>query len=172
MNIFVTGAESTGKSTLTKQLAEYYGVVFIEEYARTYIAGLGREYNLDDLAVIAKKQIEQIAYYRDESLVFFDTGLIITYIWYQQKFNFIPDWLSKAIPDFACGKYLLCSTDIPWEKDPLRENPHRRDELNELYRSNIIKWGFDLEVIAGQGEMRLKKSIEIIDRWMGFKGNK
>ena len=77
MNIFVTGAESTGKSTLTKQLAEYYGVVFIEEYARTYIAGLGREYNLDDLAVIAKKQIEQIAYYRDESLVFFDTGLII-----------------------------------------------------------------------------------------------
>ncbi len=172
MNIFVTGAESTGKSTLSKQLADYYGVICIEEYARDYIAGLGREYNINDLEVIGKKQIEQIIQYQDKPLVFFDTGLIITYIWYQQKFKVIPDWLTKAIPVFGRGRYLLCSNDIPWKSDPLRENPHKRDELNKLYQSNIKKRGFELEVVGGQGEMRLAKSIDIVNGWLGLAGNK
>ena len=33
----ITGPESTGKSTLSKQLAEYYNCELVEEYAREYI---------------------------------------------------------------------------------------------------------------------------------------
>lgn len=166
MNIFLTGAESTGKSTLTKQLAEHFKTPFVEEYARNYVSGLERDYQIDDLEIIARKQIDQISRHSSNKLVFFDTGLIITYIWYQDKYGLVPDWLSQAIPVFGKGKYLLCNPDISWFNDPVRENPHRRHELNRMYESSIKEYGFDLELVEGQGETRLVNAIKIVNQWL------
>ncbi|RLD81558.1 MAG: ATPase, partial [Bacteroidetes bacterium] len=56
--IIITGPESTGKSTLSKQLANYYQTIYLPEYARTYIENLNRHYNYNDLVKIAKMQIK------------------------------------------------------------------------------------------------------------------
>ena len=37
LKIALVGPESTGKSTLTVALAEFYGAAFVPEYAREYI---------------------------------------------------------------------------------------------------------------------------------------
>ena len=55
--IVVIGPESTGKSTLSQQLAEHYKTAWIPEYAREYLLKNGTEYSFDDLYKIAKGQM-------------------------------------------------------------------------------------------------------------------
>lgn len=54
----VIGPESTGKSTLCRQLAHHYHNIWVPEYAREYLEKNGMNYTYDDLLVIAKGQIE------------------------------------------------------------------------------------------------------------------
>ena len=56
--IVVIGPESTGKSTLCKELAAHYNTLWVPEYAREYLEKNGPEYNYADLLTIAKGQIE------------------------------------------------------------------------------------------------------------------
>ncbi len=56
--IVIIGPESTGKSTLCKQLAEHYQTLWVPEYAREYLLKNGMTYSYDDLLTIAKGQIE------------------------------------------------------------------------------------------------------------------
>ena len=58
--IVITGAESTGKSTLTEQLANHFKVPFIPEIAREYIEKLDRKYNYNDVEQIARLQVERM----------------------------------------------------------------------------------------------------------------
>jgi len=46
IRIVVTGPESTGKTTLAKQLAEFYHGQYIQEYAREYIEKLPHPYTV------------------------------------------------------------------------------------------------------------------------------
>src|SRR6476620_1084080 len=55
--IVVIGPESTGKSTLCKQLAEHFDTLWCPEYAREYLLTHGRDYAYDDLLTIAKGQL-------------------------------------------------------------------------------------------------------------------
>ncbi len=55
--IVIIGPESTGKSTLTKQLAAHYNTIACPEYARQYLNEKGTSYTFDDLLTIANGQI-------------------------------------------------------------------------------------------------------------------
>src|SRR5687767_13246077 len=56
--ITIVGAESSGKTTLGLDLAAETGSLFLPEFAREYLASLGREYDLKDLEIIAERQWE------------------------------------------------------------------------------------------------------------------
>ena len=55
--IVILGPESTGKSTLCKELAEHYKTLWCPEYAREYLLKHGMNYSFDDLLTIAREQI-------------------------------------------------------------------------------------------------------------------
>ena len=57
--VVIIGPESTGKSTLSEQLAQHYQTRWVPEYAREYLTNLNRPYNYEDLLIIAQKQLEQ-----------------------------------------------------------------------------------------------------------------
>ena len=57
--IVVIGPESTGKTTLCKQLANHFNTLFVEEYAREYLLTNGKEYTHEDLIKIAAGQIKK-----------------------------------------------------------------------------------------------------------------
>jgi nicotinamide riboside kinase len=54
------GPESSGKTTLARQLSSNFGCSWVPEYAREYLEGLGRGYDEDDLKLIADRQLEAI----------------------------------------------------------------------------------------------------------------
>ena len=161
---FITGAESTGKSTLTGALAEHYGGIGIPEYARTYLETIDRHYDFSDVETIAHRQIDLIHQNRNKPLVFFDTCLIILKVWFREVYKEVPDWLDKEIPLAGQGVYLLCEPDLPWQYDPLRENPHRREYLSDQYEQELKAEGFTYFRVFGNGKERVLNAIEIIDR--------
>ena len=55
--IVIIGPESTGKSTLCKQLAHQYNTNWCPEFAREYLLKYGMNYTYNDLLKIAKGQI-------------------------------------------------------------------------------------------------------------------
>ena len=55
--IVIIGPESTGKSTLCKQLAKHYDSLWCPEFAREYLLKNGMDYTYDDLLNIAKGQV-------------------------------------------------------------------------------------------------------------------
>jgi len=141
----IIGPESSGKTTLAKELAQRYDGVFVPEYAREYMEQLKRPYTREDVEHIAH---QQIAYLKQmlstpcdtkdkECIYFFDTELIITKVWFEHKYGSCPEWLTDALHQYPMDVYLLCAPDIPWQEDPVRENPDIRQELFEQYEQNI-----------------------------------
>jgi len=58
--ITIVGPESSGKTTLARQLAAHYGCPWVPEYAREYLESLGGMYEELDLEAIAQGQLEAI----------------------------------------------------------------------------------------------------------------
>jgi NadR type nicotinamide-nucleotide adenylyltransferase len=168
LKIAITGPESVGKSTLARQLAELFNGIFVCEFARDYVQNLNRKYSYNDVVKIAKMQCQQY----DELLpdanqypvVFFDTFLIITKVWFEYVWNKYPNWLDEAITSRKMDLYLLCSPDIPWQADDVRENGNIREELFERYKKLLQEYGFKYEIVSGLGDERLKNAKNIIDQ--------
>src|SRR3954462_7887624 len=96
--IVVIGPESTGKTTLTSQLAEHYKSVWVPEYAREYLLKHGTDYSFEDLLTIAKGQVALEEQYLanagtgsstitgppsplSSSLLFLDTDMYVMKVW-------------------------------------------------------------------------------------------
>jgi hypothetical protein len=53
---------------------------------------------------------------------------------------------------------------LPWEYDPLREHPHHRKELLELYEQDLINSKANYFKINGVEMQRLERAIKEIGR--------
>ncbi len=163
--IVLTGPESTAKSTLTKALAAHFDAAWFPEYAREYLADKGHNYTYDDVEKIARTQLHQYESLNDlpEEIVFFDTWLIITKIWFEWVFKRVPSWLEDAISSCRVDLFLLCRPDIPWEPDPLRENGgDERIQLFNRYKQELISRNLRFVEVGGLGDDRLFQAIEAV----------
>jgi NadR type nicotinamide-nucleotide adenylyltransferase len=166
IRIAITGPESTGKTTLAKQLAEHFSGQYISEFAREYVEKLSHHYTYHDVETIAKNQIQQYQATKSGSdhLYFFDTWLIITKVWFKWVFGKTPDWLDDQIRDCPIDLFLLCRPDLPWEADPVRENGgENRIKLFNQYLNELNYYGFNYVEIGGIGEDRLQSAIAAIN---------
>ena len=165
--IVITGAESTGKSTIAEGLAKHYNSILIPEFARDYIEKLDRKYTYNDVELIARKQIEtELDLNNKSKFVFFDTWLIITKVWFDFVYKKHPDWIDVAIYNSNIDLFLLCDTDIPWIYDHVRENGgNNRLILQKLYISELEKYGFNYRIVCGVDNKRLKNAIDIVEKF-------
>lgn len=163
IRIAVTGPESTGKSTLTEYLAAKFGGVSVPEYAREYLENLGREYNFDDILKIAQHQmLNEDKAAMENKLVFCDTELLVTKIWCDDKFGQCHPWILDELNKRKYDLVLLCNIDLPWEPDPQREDPHRREHLMTLYNEQIVAYYDKIAEVVGKGEDRLIFARKIV----------
>ena len=165
--VIVTGPESSGKTTLCKQLSEQFKILFTEEFSRKHIDNLDREYLQEDLVIIAKGQMKNEQLTRsNKHLSLHDTDLITLKIWSESKYGNCNDWIISQIEKQKKEDrfYFLCSPDIPWESDPQRENPHNREELFEIYKVELEQLGHNYFILEGQKRLEnsIKKITELI----------
>ena len=166
--VAITGPESTGKSMLAEHLANHYKTVWVPEYARAYLGEIKRPYGESDILEIAKGQVlaEAKMIPLADRIIFCDTELIVTKIWSEVKYQCCDPWILDNILQQGYDLYLLCDIDLPWEYDPLREHPHMRAGLFELYRRELTDRKFPFAVIGGYGPLRLEHAVGEIDRLM------
>lgn len=164
--ISITGPESTGKSSLAQALAGHYRTVWVKEYAREYLQGLGRKYVYKDIVEIAKGQFdrEQQAAITTDGMLFCDTDLLVCKIWSLFKFGKVDPWIQNKAREHRYDLYLLCDIDLPWADDPMREHPQSRQELFDLYLHELKNMGARFEIVTGLGKDRSDNAISIIDR--------
>lgn len=166
MRIVVTGPESTGKTTLAKQLAEHFAGRYIPEYAREYVEKVGLNYTYSDVEAIAKAQVGQYLATKSGSgnVYIFDTWLIVTKVWFEWVFTQTPEWLDGQIGCCPMDLFLLCQPDLPWEADPVRENGgEKRVKLFEQYRKELQHYNFNFVEISGTGSVRLSNAIAAVN---------
>ena len=165
IKIVCTGPESTGKTTLSQQLANHYECSWVAEYARGYLEGLGSPYQETDLDIIAEGQIEleNMMAGLGGDLVVCDTDLLTIKIWSQVKYGRCSDWLLEKYALRANDLYLLCGIDIPWEADPQRENPDDREKIYELYKNELVITRRPFIELSGDQVIRFRDAMAEID---------
>lgn len=165
LKIAITGPESTGKSTLSQQLAAHYGGLWVPEFARSYMADLQRPYTLHDLEAIARGQValETATVAQNAKMLFADTDLLVIKIWSEHAFGQCPDWALQKLKQQDYNLYLLMGVDLPWEPDPQREHPHLRQHFYDWYKRELEELRFPFVEISGQYEARLRQAVQHVD---------
>ena len=163
--VVLTGPESTGKTTLAKDLAGRLGGAWVPEYAREYVKALDRPYTYEDVLHIYEHQLRlpEDPRWREAPFLFLDTDLVILKIWFLEVFGKMPEEMDRIIRNRKIDLYLLCRTDIPWVFDPLRENPgRRREELFVLYERELQAAGLPYRIVGGEDEERLEQALTAV----------
>lgn len=166
--IAIVGPESTGKSMLAQGLAKHYQTVWVPEYARGYLDKLGRPYEQTDLIKIAHGQLRLEDEWQNDAknLLICDTNLVVVKIWSEFKYGVCDLEILERMNERKYDLHLLTAIDLPWEPDPLREHPNKREELYARYESELNKQGVPFFVIHGENHERIKNAIHAIDSFI------
>jgi NadR type nicotinamide-nucleotide adenylyltransferase len=162
LKIAITGPESTGKSTLSDALAKHFNCAFVKEYAREYLNQTEGKYNILDLDTIAQKQNEMIESAQDNRLIISDTEMTVMKVWSEFKYGTCSPNILKLYQQQNFDYYFLCDIDIPWQDDPLREHPEKRQELLACYQKELK--GKNYLLLSGSLDHRIKQASKIISQ--------
>ncbi len=164
IKIAVVGPESSGKTFLAEKLAAHYNCLWVPEYAREYLERLNAPYSKDDVESIAKGQIsgEDAAAIQSEQLLLCDTNLLVIKIWMDDKYGSTPKWIEEEILHRKYDLHLLTAPDIPYEDDPLRENPERGEYFFKQYEQLLLELKFPYKIISGNE--RVKQAVRELEK--------
>jgi len=164
--LIITGPESSGKTTLASQLSNYWKIPLVPEASRDYLKGKN-SYQQCDLLEIAKQQDkrEQAILSRSPKRIICDTDILVVMIWSEVKYGHCDPWIYTTFENSlrqenSSRVYYLCDCQIPWQADPLRENPHNRDELFNLYLQKIKQYELDYHIVKGERPIRLQQVLD------------
>lgn len=177
--IALFGPESTGKTTLARQLADHFQTVWAPEFARDY---LQQKWDVskqicepEDLLPIAigQTKLENEALLTANHFLFCDTCLLVTKVFSEIYYNFCDPVLDKAARKHKYDLFFLTDIDMPWEKDDLRDAPQDRENTFAIFRQALIDNNKPYITLSGNAEARLKKAVKIIQdlekaKSMGF----
>ena len=103
-------------------------------------------------------------------ILFYDTYLIITKIWFKLVYNRVPDWIYQKVINSNIDLFLLCNNEIPWISDSVRENGgEMRDKLYSIYEEELKQYGFNYKIIDGVGDDRRNNALRIVKEFIDKK---
>ena len=168
--IVITGPESTGKSTLTKLLADAFKTNFIPEYAREYLDKKGRYVRPADILPIAEGHVrsEDIAIKNSNKILFCDTDLIVTEIYAWHYFNSVPEEILKNNKNRHYDHWLLLNIDTPWVADWQRDLGDQRDKFFRIFEQKLKEYNKPYTLIEGNWNERLLNAVKTIGHITGI----
>lgn len=171
LRIVVIGPESTGKTRLAGELAGRYGVPWSPEYAREFVEGrddpvsyacvetIGRRQKSGEDATLAQARRLGLP------LVVLDTDLVSTLVYSRHYYADCPEWIEREAVERLGDLYLLHHVDVEWVADgQQREQPERRRELFESFRTTLRSLGASITDVTGSWEERGSRAIDAVDR--------
>lgn len=175
IKIALFGPESTGKTTLAKQLADYYETEWVPEFARDYLQEKWEENQhictADDMMPIAYGQatLENQKLLLAKKYLFCDTNLMVTKVFSEVYYGFCDPILNKAALEHDYDLFFLTDIDVPWEKDDIRDTPEGRETVFSVFKQTLIDTNKPFITLSGDKKSRLAKATMIINALSAFK---
>lgn len=171
VKVVLFGPESTGKTTLSRQLARYYNSVWVPEYARDYLQNKWNNERKtcepDDLLPIAEGQmkLENELAQKTDTVLICDTDLLETKVYSEAYYIGTCDpILKKYALQNKYDLYFLTYIDTPWEADDLRDKPNDREEMFEAFQNELIKQNRPYVLLKGNKKERLDTAVKHINK--------
>ncbi|WAI87718.1 Trifunctional NAD biosynthesis/regulator protein NadR [Psychrobacter sp. SC65A.3] len=175
IKVAVLGAESTGKTTLCRDLAAHFDCPWVPEYMRTYLQAKWDDEQLtctwDDLLPIAQgqillenklaKQVSQTS--NGHHYLFCDTSLFELMVYSNWYYGDCPEVLTQAALVHHYDLILLTDVDTPWVADDLRDSPHQRDEISAYFADQLTAYNKPFQSIGGAREVRVQQVVKLLD---------
>ncbi|MGM8897819.1 MULTISPECIES: AAA family ATPase [unclassified Psychrobacter] len=185
IKIAILGAESTGKTTLCRDLATHFSSPWVPEYMRIYLQEKWDNEQMtctwDDLLPIAQGQIKlenklaqqaaqdflsrlDIDTVTDtQKYLFCDTSLFELMVYSNWYYGDCPLALKQAALAHHYDLILLTDVDIPWVADDLRDSPYEREEISAYFESQLNKYNKCFRRIGGNREERVRQVISYLE---------
>ncbi len=175
--VLLIGGESTGKSTLTINLANYYNTNYLEEVGRDISERSGTDVlmlpeDFTDILLIHKLREREALLYSNKVL-FEDTDCLITKFYIQfldGKDKAINENLADAIAELNnYDLVIFLEPDVKFVQDGDRspviaaDREYYSNKIKELYK----KRKYNIEVVSGDYQERFSKSVNLIDKLLG-----
>lgn len=167
-NVVVFGAESTGKTTLSRELAAMINGHWFFEWARPYLETVGPEINIDSMTAIWKGQdaLQRHSYdFYDKPYAIFDTDLYSTIGYWEQphwesELGPVPERLIKDAAHTKADLYLITRSNIAFEPDPIRYGGDHRESPDDYWIGVAEKYGLNYLVLEESTQIgRLSKAM-------------
>lgn len=164
--ITVFGAESTGKTFLSRLLAKDLDASWIFEYARPYLENTKNEITVQSMRGIwqGQKALQKhICKVSSSAVVIQDTDLFSTIGYWQfphwtPHIGLCPDQLIRDAINLKSDLYIVTKSNIPFVKDPLRYGGDKREGSDE-YWINICE-KYELPYVVLESSELDKRLIE------------
>lgn len=171
LKVVLFGPESTGKTTLSRQLARYYNSVWVREYAREYLQNKWNNKRKTcepaDLLPIAigQMKLENNLAQKTNSILICDTDLLETKVYSEAYYVGKCDpILEKFAIENTYDLYFLTYIDTPWEADDLRDKPNERLRMFKAFEDTLIKYNRPYVLLKGTQKERLEEAVKHIDK--------
>ena len=169
--VCVFGPESTGKSTLARDLARHFDTVFAWEYARPLLDPQGGRCTEGDIPRIVRGQVatEEALAAQANRVLFCDTDVLTTTVWSDVLFGDCPAWVRELAGRRRYDLYLLTDVDVPWVDDRQRffSEQHVRRGMFNRFRAALDSGGRRYEVIRGNWPERFSAACAAVRRLIG-----
>jgi nicotinamide riboside kinase len=168
--IALLGAESTGKTQLSQEIAAHFRgrgftVEVVAEVLREWCAREGRTPRPEEQLPIAQEQERRV----DEAtqradIVIADTTCVMVAIYSAMLFKDGSLYTFAMERQRAYDVTLVTGLDIPWVADGLqRDGPHVREPIDAQVRQVLADAGVPFRVIYGAGPQRVANALAAID---------
>ncbi|WP_412078427.1 AAA family ATPase [Streptomyces xanthophaeus] len=186
--VVVLGAESTGTTTLSRDLAAHYRARGGVWAATGWVAEYGRRYSEEKLAaaraadpaatwadvsftsaefpVIARRQDaeEEKAARTGSPVLICDTDSFATGIWHERYLGGRNAEVERTAALTRRDLYLLTDdADVPFEDDGLRDGPHLRPWMTGRFREELEATGRRFLPVRGDRRTRLATAVAAVD---------
>jgi nicotinamide riboside kinase len=169
--VALLGAESTGKTQLSQELAAHFRaqgwkVAVVEEVLREWCTREGRTPRPEEQLPIAQEQERRVdAAAADADLVIADTTSLMVAIYSAMLFEDGTLYRFALERQATYDATLLTGLDLPWVADGLqRDGPHVREPVDALVRAGLEKAGVNYQVVYGSGPQRLANAVDALAR--------
>lgn len=140
--VTIFGAESCGKTTMTKELAEcayntgHEFATAVPEWARLYLETVGPTVDEKAMDRIMRGQyaVQRNAYATATTpFIVQDTDLLSTIGYYRIMGIPVPDEILELFEDTKASLYIVMNSNIPFEPDPLRYGGDKRESTDQFW---------------------------------------
>lgn len=167
--IVIVGAESTGTTTLTRDLAHHFNTVWAPEYGRFYSEGrmtrLNHEWTSEEFASIAKSQqaLEDQLALQANGIIFADTDAFATSVWHERYMGAKSPLVESIADSRQYALYIVTGDEIPFEQDGTRDGEHIRHWMHERIVEKLAECRRPYIVIRGSRHERLIQAVKAIE---------